>query len=155
MNCSFRSLIDGSPELQYLIDLYAAGLEPGYQDPSLTLADRREQLNRYRSHWDSLQWVEHTSLPLQTSKYQVLEGGVICFVLYDGSADSTADHRFIQLPSVLRGIPLKDWTVHGLPYNDQKPGILPEEDLLVICSPVNGGRYASTFECNNIRLIGL
>lgn len=147
MNRGFRDLIDGSPEVQFLIDLYAAGLEVGYQDPSLTIGDRREQLDRYRLHWDSLQWVKHTSHPLPFYKYQVHEGGVVCFVLHAGLEDTTTDYRFIQLPSVLRGIPLKDWTVHGLPHHFQKPGFLPEEDLLVVCSPVDRGRYVSTTEC--------
>ena len=147
MNSSFRDLIDRSPEAQYIINLHAAGLEVGYQDPSLTLADRREQLDRYRSHWDSLQWVEHTSLPLPFHKNRVIQGGIVCFTLLGGPGDLTTDYRFIRLPSVLKGIPLKEWTLHGLPHNPDRLGILPEEDLLVVCTPVHHERYVSTLEC--------
>ena len=81
MNHSFRDVIDGLPEAQYSIDLYAAGLEPVYGDPSLTVTDHREQLARYRSHWDSLEWVEQTSLSLLHYVGWTLEGGVVFFVL--------------------------------------------------------------------------
>jgi hypothetical protein len=134
--------------MQYLIDLYAAGLEVGYQDPSLTLEDRRKQLDRYRSHWDSLQWVEHRSLPIPFYEKRIVEGGVICFVLHAAAFDDpTTDYRFIQLPSVLRGIPLKEWTVHGLPNSAQTISLLPEEDLLVVCSLVGRERYGLKLEC--------
>ena len=141
MNRNLRGLIDVSPEVQYLIDLYAAGLEVGLQDPSLTLADRRKQLDWYRLHWDSLQWIEHTSIPLPFYRYHTVVGGVVCLVLFAEAEDTTADFRFIQLPSVLRSIPLKQWILHGLPHNASKPGLLPEEDLLAVSSPVNDGRY--------------
>ena len=142
MNRDFRGIIDGSPEVQYLIDLFAAGLEPDFEDPSLTIADRRAQLDRYRSHWDSFNWVKHTSFPLPHYKEWSLGGGVICFMLFaDPALERTTDYWFIQLPSVLRHIPLREWTLHGLPNVLQPPGLLPEEDLLVICSHVGNNRY--------------
>jgi hypothetical protein len=145
VNRGFRDVIDESPEVQYLIDLYAAGLEPDYEDPSLTIADRREQLDRYRSHWGSLKPVEHTWLPLPRYKEWSLGGGVICFMLFaDPPLERTTDYRFIQLPSVLRHIPLREWTLHGLPNVLQPPGLLPEEDLLVICSHVGNNRYVKS-----------
>ena len=148
MNCSFRDIIDGSPEVQYLIGLRSAGLEVGYQDPSITFADRRKQLDRYRSHWDSLQWVEHTSLTLPpSSQPPIVDAGVICLKLLAGPGDTTTDYRFIQLPSVLRGIPLKQWTVRGLPNDSLSLGFLPEEDLLVVCSQVDLGWYAPPSLC--------
>ena len=147
MDYSFRDVIDGSPEVQYKIDLWAAGLEVGYQDPSIPVADRRKQLERYRSHWDSLRWVEHTSIPLPLYRTRAVNGGVVCITLVAGPENPTTDYRFIQLPSVLRGIPLKDWTVHGLPSNPRALGLLPEEDLLVICLPVDRGRYAIEMAC--------
>ena len=126
--------------MQYIIDLWAAGLEFEYQGPSIALADRRERLDRYRLHWDSLQWADHTSIPLPFYKTRVVTGGVICLALLAGSEDPTTDYRFIQLPSVLRDIPLKEWTVHGLPSNPQTLGLLPEEDLLIVCLVVDRGR---------------
>ena len=54
---------------------------------------------------------------------------------------TTTDFLFIQLPSTLRGIPLKEWTLHGLPDNTYRPALLPEEDLLVVCLPADRGRY--------------
>ena len=134
MNRNFRNVIDGSPDVQYLIDLWAAGLEAGDQDTSVPLADRRKLLDRYRSHWDSLQWLEHTSIPLPPYGTRILTGGVLFLELLPDPDDLTADYRFIQLPSVLRGIPVKDWTVRGLPKNPKGTGLLPEEDLLVVCS---------------------
>ena len=150
MNYSFRDVIDGSPQMQYLIDLYAAGLETDYQDPSLTLADRRKQLDRYRSHWDSLQWVEHTSFPLPFYSDRIVDGGVICLVLVGDIGGPTTDYRFIQLPSVLRCIPSKEWTVTvpGPQDDFQGLGLLPEEDLLVICSSMGARRYAPKSVCN-------
>lgn len=118
----------------------AAGLEAGCQDPPIALADRRKQLDQYPSHWDSLQWVEHMSIPLPFHSAWIVEGGVICLTLLADLDDPSADYRFIQLPSVLRGIPLKEWTVHGLQKNPQRLCLLPEGDLLVICSFVNRGR---------------
>ena len=140
VNCSFRDIINGSPEVQYIIDLWAAGFEVEYQGPSVALADRRERLGRYRSHWGSLQWAEHTSIPLPFYKTRVVTGGVICLTLLAALEYPTTDYRFIQLPSVLRGIPLKEWTVHGLPNNTQALGLFPEEDLLIVHLVVDRGR---------------
>jgi hypothetical protein len=141
---SFRDVIEKSPEAQYLIDLHAAGLEVEHQDPSLSLADRREQLDRYRPHWDSLQWVEQSSFPIPRVPGGTadVEGGVVCYVLGYSPGPPTIDYHFVQLPSVLRAVPLKQWTLHGLP-NHQSPGLFPEEDLLVICSPIDNNRYLS------------
>ena len=142
VNRSFRDIIDGSSEAQYLIDLYAAGLEVEHEVPSLTLSGRREQLNRYRSHWDSLRCVEHTSLPLPRYLWYTVKGGIICLVLVDDHRDPTADYHLIQLPSALRGIPLKEWTLRGL-LSHHSPVLLPEEDLLIICSSIDNRGYSS------------
>ena len=135
MNRGFRDIIDGSPEVQYRIDLYAAGLEVEHWDPSVPLADRRQQLDRYRSRLDSLQCTERALLPPFCLDLAI-EGGVVCSALTNGSAD----YRFIQLPSVSRGISLEEWTLHGLPANSF-PAIFPEEDLFVTCSPTDNRRY--------------
>jgi len=85
-----------------------------------------------------------TSPPPQYSQPQIVGGGgVVRLKLLAGAGDPTTDYRFIQLPSVLRGIPLEQWTVYGLPNDSQSLGFLPEEDLLVVCSHVDCGRYAS------------
>ena len=119
------------------------GLEVGYQDPSLTFADRWEQFDRYRSDWDSLQWAEHTSLPLPFYYYRAVVGGAICLVLFAG-VGTTADYRFIQLSPVLRGIPSKEWTLRGMPPDSEGPGLLPEGDLLAVYASVDHGRYVQT-----------
>ena len=111
-------------------------------------------MDRYRSHWDTLQWIEHTSLPLPFYRYQAIVGGIVCLVLFPEVEDTTADFQFIQLPSVLRSIPLKQWTLHALPHNASKPGLLPEEDLLAVCSPVDNGRYVETLTCTKSGLCG-
>jgi len=67
---------------------------------------------------------------------------------------TTSDFQFIQLPSVLRGIPLKEWTLHGMPDNTYTPGLLPEEDLLAVCSPAGYRRCVNVRVCK-IRLMQL
>ena len=61
--------------------------------------------------------------------------GVVCLVLSAGPRDTATDHRFIRLPSASRSLPLKRWTVRGLPHSYchvQEPHPLLEEDLLVV-----------------------
>ena len=141
VNRNFRDIVDRSPETQYLIDLHAVGLEVELQDSFLSLTDRREQLDRYQSRWESLQCTEHTSLPLPLSELFAVKGSIVCLVILAGFRDPTADYHFIQLPSALGGIPLKEWTLSGSFPSLQLPGLLPEEDLLVIC--FNDLRYSS------------
>jgi hypothetical protein len=62
----------------------------------------------------------------------MLAGGVLALFLR-GAAEDQDDICFIQLPSLSRGIPLKRWTVSGLPKADSPESVWmdPESDLLV------------------------
>lgn len=134
-----RDLIDASPAIQYRLELFAASLEDGLRKPSVTVADRRALLERYRSRWDKLRGDEWKRVALPAHTKRVLEGGVLGCIAE--SIDDKLDVHFIQLPSASREVRLKQWAVRGLPKCDATLNINPEADLLVAPEVINEGRY--------------
>lgn len=134
-----RELVDASPILQYRVELFAASAEDDLRSTSVTVADRRALLDKYHSRWSKLQGDKWKSVPLPTHTNRILEGGVLGCIVESG--DSKLDVHFFQLPSVSRGVRLKQWIVRGLPKCDATLTINPEADLLVVPEVLNGGRY--------------
>ncbi|KAH9037200.1 hypothetical protein EDB85DRAFT_1937014 [Lactarius pseudohatsudake] len=123
VNSFFKSLIDETTTLQYRIALFASGMEDG-PPGGLTTSERLKLLKNYEASWKNLEWNEHTTIPLPEGSLWELYGNV-----WAHSRGSDAI-EFVQLPSRLRGIPMRQWTLR-FDYCLRDFGIDPSQDLLV------------------------
>ena len=132
VNRNLFNLIEDSPELQYQLDLYAAGLEDGPRDASFCLPERRKQLEQYLSGWEDLDRAQHShvSIPENYASYDIIsaQGGVVAHA----RKGPACDIHFVRMPSPSKGITTKQWTLHNLPAQDFSLMMEPELDLLVI-----------------------
>ncbi|KAH9162781.1 hypothetical protein EDB89DRAFT_2024253 [Lactarius sanguifluus] len=90
----------------------------------LTTSERLELLKNYSASWKNLEWNEHTTIPLPEGSLWELYGNV-----WAHSRGSDAI-EFIQLPSRLRGIPMRQWTLR-FDYDLRDFGMDPSQNLLV------------------------
>jgi hypothetical protein len=93
-------------------------------------SERLSLLRTYESSWKTLDWNEHTSIPVPEGNAWELYGNVW--------AHSRGDKEIVcvQLPSRLRGISMRQWTLE-FDFTLRDFGIDPSQDLLVTI----GGRY--------------
>jgi hypothetical protein len=96
--------------LQYQTELFAAGLTDHPRRSSSNMAARLKKLRAHQDAWNSLRWSQESVIVLPD--YTVFEnfGGVFAV----GIGENTDGIRFIQLPSVLRGIEMRDWSIQNL-----------------------------------------
>jgi hypothetical protein len=125
--CSlFRELINETASLQYAIELAAAGQVNGPETSGASSASRLEALKKHQSSWDNLKWSRELRIPMEGGGLWELYGGVL--------AQSTAEGTltFMQLPSDLRSIEEKVWTLENLGLVVRDFGMDPSQDLLVL-----------------------
>ncbi|KAJ2932762.1 hypothetical protein H1R20_g4351, partial [Candolleomyces eurysporus] len=133
--CSqFRDIIDRDPNLQYQLDLASAGLEDGPPTGG-SLTQRHEALKQYTSAWNQLKWSKEIEVPMMRSGLWELYGGVLGQNTHEGG------FTFTRLPSVLRGIEEKTWTVDSPGFEYRDFTMDHGQDLLVLiekprCLPV-------------------
>lgn len=93
---------------------------------TLSPTERLEILNRQEQAWDNARWSSEFELHMEDGGVWEIYGGVL--------AQGTSPHSltFTQLPSEIRNIPKKTWTVEKLPFNMRDFTMDPSQDLLVI-----------------------
>ena len=112
--------------LQYRTELFAAGLT---DCPSQAIvAARLEKLRAHQAAWKSLKWSQESVIVLPN--YVVFEnfGGVFAV----GIGTYTDGIRFIQLPSVLRGIDMRDWSIQNLDFHIGDFCMDPAADIVAV-----------------------
>lgn len=116
-------MVDDTAALQYRIALHSSGLVDG--PPSrLSTTERLSLLRSYETSWKNLDWNTHISLPVPEGSLWELYGNVWAHSRGNNSI------FFVQIPSRLRDIPLRQWTIR-LDYPLRDFGIDPSQDLLV------------------------
>ncbi|KAI0257677.1 hypothetical protein BJV78DRAFT_1164288 [Lactifluus subvellereus] len=118
----FKSLIDETTTLQYRIALYASGMVDG-PPGQLSSLERLNLLRSYEASWKNVDWSEHTSIPLPGGIWE-LYGNVWAHGRGDNGINC------IQLPSRLRGISMRQWTLE-FDFTLRDFGMDPSQDLLV------------------------
>ena len=93
----------------------------------LSTHERLELLRSYEASWKNIEWNEHTTivLPYAQGLWQFC-GNVWAHIIRD---DAQAID-FVQLPSRLRGIPMRQWTLE-FDFVPQDICMDPFQDLLV------------------------
>ena len=123
VNKFFKALIDESTTFQYRISLYASGMVDG-PPGNLTTSERLELLRRYEASWKNIEWSEHHTISYPQGRAWELYGNVW------GHSRGSDGIDFVRLPSRLRGISLRQWTLK-FDFDVQHFSMDPSQDLLV------------------------
>ncbi|KDR85356.1 hypothetical protein GALMADRAFT_108380 [Galerina marginata CBS 339.88] len=130
--CSlFRELIRGTASLQYVIELAVAGQRDG-SNCTASSATRLKLLRRHQSAWNDLKWSREVRIPMRNGGLWELYGGVL------GQSTQEGTLVFSQLPSDLRSIEAKEWTLgpdFGITISDF--AMDPMQDLLILIESPN------------------
>ena len=94
---------------------------------NLTTSERLDLLKRYEASWKNLEWTEHNtaSIPSRFRDWESYANVLACRHGGDGEAID-----FIQLPSRLCGIPMRQWTLR-FGFVVREFGVDSSQDLLV------------------------
>ena len=121
---TFRELVDHDVRFQYKIELAAAGMEDG-PPSALAPADRLAALRTRQAAWDTLSWSELSEHPMGIGSVWELYGGVLA------QSESRRTLTFRQLPSKIRGIEQREWTIRDVGFDVRDFGMDPAQDLLI------------------------
>lgn len=94
----------GTASLQYIIELALAKQIDGPLSTAPS-SGRLELLKNHQSAWENLEWSREVKIPMENGGLWELYGGVLAQSKDDGAI------VFHQLPSDLRSIDAKTWTV--------------------------------------------
>ena len=122
------NITEGSALLQYHLELGRSGMEDGPLS-TLSIPERRERLRAYDDAWKHLRWSDCIELPTfgeHTYDMDISPGGILTFV-------SKSGHKiiFVQIPSNLRGIPMRQWEL-SFSFVPHQYALDPSEDILVV-----------------------
>jgi hypothetical protein len=124
-------LIQNSSLLQYHLELGRSGMEDGPLS-RLSIPERRERLQEHISAWACLRWsswVHLLSIPHDAYVVDIAPGGILTLM-----SRREGKITFIQLPSILRGISMRQWE-HCFPFVPRVCALDPSEDILVVVEP--------------------
>ncbi|KAJ3875709.1 hypothetical protein F5051DRAFT_413564 [Lentinula edodes] len=122
----FHDIITETARLIYDIELVVAEREDGLSC-SLSAMEKLELLRNQQARWDKLEWSSQTRYPMKDAGLWELFGNVLAQNNPDGS------FVFVQLPSVHRNIPEREWKVKPTtPRFVRDFGMDPSQDLLVL-----------------------
>jgi hypothetical protein len=106
-----------------------------------TSEERLSRLRKHRSAWKNLTWSREVKIPMKDGGLWELFGGVL------GHSTQKGELNFHQLPSDIRGIEEKTWTLgpdFGCTVGDFSMD--PYQDLLVLVEApqpnANGGKFS-------------
>ncbi|EJF56105.1 hypothetical protein DICSQDRAFT_94010 [Dichomitus squalens LYAD-421 SS1] len=133
--CSlFKSVIDGDVRAHYKVELAAAGMQDG-PPSALTPAERLSILRRRQDAWTKLAWTAKEEVPMRRGGVWELYGNVLA------QAEGERTLHFKQLPSAIRGIKGKEWTIQDVGCKIRDFGMDSAQDLLIVlehCSEPDG-----------------
>ncbi|EMD42146.1 hypothetical protein CERSUDRAFT_147732 [Gelatoporia subvermispora B] len=121
------TIINGAAALQYKIELGVAGMENGPSRAPFGTADRLARLKKHQQAWDALQSHEPIRwISMEERGVWELYGNVLA------QAKDPTTLCFQQLPSIIRGIDSKEWTLENFDFVIRDFGMDPAQDLLVL-----------------------
>ncbi|KAJ3975523.1 hypothetical protein EV361DRAFT_888306 [Lentinula raphanica] len=143
-----NSILEGSAFLQYRTKLVVTGK---IDNPScgLSLSARLKQLELYQDAWYHMRWSNvKLSYPVFNVPLWELVGGVLA--LYNRVQNA---FRFVQLPSIPRGVPHREWQWDAFIEVGQGDFTIdPSADLLVIIERVLSDTEISRFKIRPLSL---
>ncbi|KAF4623257.1 hypothetical protein D9613_002126 [Agrocybe pediades] len=114
-------------QLQLIIELAVAGKINGNYDAASSSA-RLQLLKAHQSAWRSLRWKKELKIPMKSGGLWELFGGVL------GQSDEDNSLYFYRLPSELRNIEAKEWSLSAgdIDVHVRDFAMDPSLDLLVL-----------------------
>lgn len=135
----FNTLINNTATLRLIFELYATGQQDGFVDPKVNPTDRLDALKRHTIAWEELTWVTEQHLPMLDGGLWELYGGVLAQSNLEG------DITFRQLPSEIRSIAERDWTIGGFDFIVRDFAMDPLQNLLVLVEDPKWYVYLTRF----------
>ena len=117
-------MIDETIAFQYRIALFASGLTNGAPG-DLTTSERFDLLRKYEASWKNIERNEHNTIISGQGGVWELYGNV-----WAHSKERDDVIEFVQLPSRIRGIPMRQWTLR-FEFAVRDFSMDPSQDLLV------------------------
>ena len=117
-------MIDETTTFQYRIALFASGLTNGAPG-DLTTSERFDLLRKYQASWKNIERNEHNTIISGQGGVWELYGNV-----WAHSKERDDVIEFVQLPSRIRGIPMRQWTLR-FEFAVRDFSMDPSQDLLV------------------------
>lgn len=116
----------------------------------MSSARRLEQLDKHTSAWKNLKWSREITIPMEDGTLWELFGGVL--------VQNTIDNRLHiwQLPSDLRGIEEKKWTLGpNFGFTMADVAMDPLQDLLVLIDGINSNMTSGYTFITMLKMIAL
>lgn len=125
---NFKEIIDGTAALQYTIELAVSGQRDNCRyDPVDSSKEKLDRLKKHQEAWKELKWSRDLKIPMSSGGLWEIYGGVLAQNTEQGEI------QFYQLPSDLRGIEEKRWTLPGdFGFVVRDFSMDPGQDLLVL-----------------------
>ncbi|KAH9073386.1 hypothetical protein EDB83DRAFT_2541231 [Lactarius deliciosus] len=125
-------IIGGSALLQYHLELGRSGMEDGPLS-IMSIPERRERLRSYNDAWKHLRWSTCIELPNTERRHNmdVSPGGILTFA---SETEREGKLVLVQIPSILRGIPMRQWEL-SFSFTPYTRALDPSEDILVVMEP--------------------
>lgn len=125
LNKTFKETVDNDTALQYKIELAVNGMEDGPPN-ALSPADRLQMLRKHSAAWNRMSYTSVQNIHMASAGVWELYGGILAHGI------SARGLTFTQLPSELRGIKQRSWTLPDLGVKIRDFGMDPTQDLLVL-----------------------
>ncbi|KAH8107703.1 hypothetical protein BXZ70DRAFT_6237 [Cristinia sonorae] len=122
-------IITNSKPIQYKIELAIDGFEDGPADFPWGTSERLDALRSRRLAWAKMQPMALRVINARTPKWQMASRNHITWI------DDAAKFHVLQIPSVFRGIPEREWVIEPGVVNmvaADDAAVDPDEDLLVV-----------------------
>ncbi|RDX52589.1 hypothetical protein OH76DRAFT_1377417 [Lentinus brumalis] len=125
-----KSVVDENVRMKYKIELAAAGMEDGLHS-TLPASERLAALRERQSAWKRISWLSQEDSPASTdSMLWELYGGVFA------RDQNRCTLHFWQLPSKIRRIDERKWTLDDVGVRIYDFSMDPAQDLLVIVEEI-------------------
>jgi hypothetical protein len=125
-----KGIVDASSELQYIVELAAAGMCDGMPNDA-TPAEQLRRLRGMQSAWKSSSWslVDNFPYSKKISPYPVMVSGNL--VVFWSSSGRRGELVLFRFPSESRGIPERLWYLDMSTNRLKAVGADDSQDLLV------------------------
>ncbi|KAF8578725.1 hypothetical protein K439DRAFT_1638566 [Ramaria rubella] len=139
----FHDTIKQAIALQYRMELTVAGVEDTNAAPNLPVAQRLTQLQTIEDGWDYLRFRKTHRVKKHPSNLWELFGGVLVHGL---GSPRTRGLAFMELPSAVREMPGRTWSIPDTGVDIRDFGIDPGQNLVVLISAIPFAVNAPTAE---------
>ncbi|KAI0291285.1 hypothetical protein BC826DRAFT_485770 [Russula brevipes] len=140
-----KGIVDQSPMLQYVIELFRSGMCDG-QLSGVSSAERLDRLRRSQTSWKSPTWHEPTDFPYWKkirSFPAAVSGNVMVFYCIASDTYCKRDLLLLRFPSELRGIPEQQWSLNLGCNHISAVCVDDSQDLLCFLSSVSNFGFPS------------